>query len=464
MVKRYSQLSNFCLALLDLAVVAASWGLAYQIRFLFPQKNEFPTRDDLLVNLLLALVAFTLVMLGFGVYRPKRDKSFLLEIGQLLRVCLLTWGILLGLIYYTAKGPFSRGMLAAFLPTLMCMLILERGLFRAFLRYIRRHGWNLRHALIVGTGRLGQSTMLKLKSNSWTGIRVVGFVDAHATAESETVHNLPVLGTIGDIQDIVLKTGVDCVFIALPSKHGERLHEAMAHLEQTSVDVRIVPDLYLSRFPINMQVGDLDGLPILSFREDPFAGWPGLYKRAFDIVGAAFGVLVFGLPMVVIAIAIKMTSPGAILYRQERVSFGGRPFKMLKFRTMVMDAEGGGAAFASKDDPRCTRIGKWLRSVSLDELPQLFNVLVGDMSLVGPRPERPEMLAKIRTEIPGFPLRLKVRAGLTGWAQVNGFRGRTSFRKRLQYDLYYLNNWSPLFDVRIVVATVFKGFRHPNAY
>ncbi len=215
---------------------------------------------------------------------------------------------------------------------------------------------------------------------------------------------------------------------------------------------------------MNVTVDELEGLPILSLRENPLAGWPAIYKRIFDVLGAAFGLAVCGVPMLAIAIAIKLHDGGPILYRQCRISYGSRSFNIIKFRTMGLQSEAAGPAFADRDDPRCTRLGKWLRSTSLDELPQLLNVLRGDMSLVGPRPERPEMLEKIREEVPGFPLRLKVRAGMTGWAQVNGFRGRTSFRKRLQYDLYYLNNWSPLLDLRIVLATLIRGFKHPNAY
>ncbi len=258
---------------------------------------------------------------------------------------------------------------------------------------------------------------------------------------------------------------IDCVFVALPTQQAELLRRVISQLEETSVDVRIIPDLFLSRFPMNVTVDELEGLPILSLRENPLAGWPSVYKRIFDVLGATFRTrMFFGLPMLAIAVAIKLHDRGPVFYRQRRISYGGRAFDIIKFRTMNMHSEAAGPAFADKDDPRCTALGRWLRSTSLDELPQLLNVLKGDMSLVGPRPERPEMLDKIREEVPGFPLRLKVRAGITGWAQVNGFRGRTSFRKRLQYDLYYLNNWSPLLDVRIVIATIIRGFRHPNAY
>jgi exopolysaccharide biosynthesis polyprenyl glycosylphosphotransferase len=473
MVKQYSQVTHFLMGVCDLAVVAMAWCAAFYIRFHFFAYKEIPAMRIVASNLLIVLLVALVVMAGTGLYKPRRDKSFLLELGQIIKATAVIWTLAIVLIYYTMDGPFTRAMLAWFLPLLMAGLIVERGTYRAVLRYLRRRGWNLRHALIVGTGRLGQSTLLKLHRNSWTGIRVAGFVDTvhkHVDGPGSgsgvriDVRGVPVVGTTENLLETVERLKADCVFIALPSTHGEVLRDVIAELEETAVDVRVVPDLFLSRFPSNVAVSDLDGLPILTLREDPLAGWPGVYKRLFDLFGALFGLGLFGLPMLVIATVIKFQDRGPIFYRQQRISYGRRAFGMLKFRTMKTNAEAGGPAFAAKDDPRCTRLGKWLRSTSLDELPQLFNVLMGDMSLVGPRPERPEMLEKIKEEVPGFPLRLKVRAGLTGWAQVNGFRGRTSFRKRLQYDLYYLNNWSPLLDVRIVIATIFRGFRHPNAY
>lgn len=466
MVKQHNQMLQVCLGLCDLSVIGGAWWAAYYVRFrYFPPVNEIPSRGTVTSNMGLALLLSLVVMAGVGLYKPRRDKSFLLEMGQVLKATLITWTILIVfLFYYMTGSPFSRGMLLAFLPLMAAALVLERGLFRSLLRFVRRRGWNLRHALIVGTGRLGQSTLEKLQENSWTGIRVRGFVELFPTGRT-IVRGVPILGASEDVVEIVEQTKVDCIFVALSSKHGEQLRQVIHDLEQTAADVRIIPDLFLSRFPTNIAVGELDGLPILSLRENPLAGWPAIYKRGFDIAGAVFGLMVFGLPMLAIALLVKLTSQGPIIYRQRRISVGGREFDMYKFRTMRVDAERlEGPVFATRDDPRCTRMGRWLRSTSLDELPQLLNVIKGDMSLVGPRPERPEMLAKIREELPGFPIRLKVRAGLTGWAQINGFRGRTSFRKRLQYDLYYLNHWSPMLDLRIVLATILRGFRHPNAY
>lgn len=465
MLKQHSQLIQLCQGACDLVMVGAAWLCAYEIRFHCFAYHRMPHAHTVSLNLLLTLAVSALVLAGSGLYRPRRDRSFLYELGQLIKASFLIWVIAIVAVYFLQNNHFTRGMLVIFLPLMMSGLMLERGAFKAGLRYLRRKGWNLRHALIVGTGRLGQATLNKVAANLWTGIRVAGFIDSDVGPHLQTVSGLPVLGGVDQLQELVRARGIDCVFIALSSERSDTLRDVMAQLENTSVNVRVIPDLYLLRFRMNIAVSDLDGMPIISLRENPFAGWPGIYKRTFDIFGAAFGLSILALPMAVIAAAIKLTSPGPVIYKQRRISLGGKPFNILKFRTMVPAAEElHGPIFASPNDPRCTRLGRWLRSTSLDELPQLWNVFIGHMSLVGPRPERPEMLEKIRQEVPAFPLRLGVRAGLTGWAQVNGYRGRTSLKKRLQYDLYYLNNWSPLLDFKIVLATLFRGFRHPNAY
>jgi exopolysaccharide biosynthesis polyprenyl glycosylphosphotransferase len=467
MIKQHSQRMNLCLGLCDLTIVALAWLASYRIRFAWlPVQKDLPTFGDVVHYLLVALIVSLLVMIGTGLYKPRRDKSFLLEFAEIIKASAIIWVVLIVVFYYSLEVRFTRGMLAIFLPLMCGLMILERGVFRATLRSFRRRGWNLRHALIIGTGRLGQSTLLRIQHNTWMGIRVRGFIDTHPEITRSSVRDVPVIATVDRVKEIVEQEKIDCVFVAIPHFHlSGRQEMVMSQLEQTHVDVRIVPDLFLSRMPTKLTVGELDGLPILSLRENPLAGWPGVYKRVFDILGAAFGLLIFSPLLIPAAILIKLTSAGPIIYRQRRISYGNHEFNIYKFRTMIVSAEHShGPMFAEPNDPRCTAIGRLLRRFSLDELPQLLNVLKGDMSLVGPRPERPEMLRKIQEEVPTFPLRLKVRAGLTGWAQINGFRGRTSFRKRLQYDLYYLNNWSPMLDLRIVITTFIRGFRHPNAY
>jgi len=258
----------------------------------------------------------------------------------------------------------------------------------------------------------------------------------------------------------------------LPGRMLAQLPELLLRLERFPLDVRIVPDMNPRYMPLNMTVNDLDGMPVLSVRESPLSGWGALLKRGIDVVGSVAGLAVFGIPMLAIAAAVRLSGQGPIIFRQQRMSLNGQRFNIFKFRTMnhvdaefqaVRDADRGTDAWTSKNDARITRFGRFLRQTSLDELPQLFNVLLGEMSLVGPRPERPELIRRFREDWRGYMLRQNVKAGMTGWAQVNGYRGDTSLSKRLQYDLFYVRNWSLMFDIRILWMTIFRGFSHENA-
>lgn len=465
MLKQHSQLIGFIRGCLDLMVAGIAWMAAYCIRFdLLPHNKGIPPLHDVIVNLILFLGLIAVCFNGVGAYKPRRIKSIIEELRVILFGSVIAWMLLLVCIYYIEQTKFTRGLLLMLLPLSVAMLLSERLAARIVLNTIRRNGWNLRYAIIVGSGRLAQKTLYRLRENSWTGIRVVGFV-----AEEDRIHGhirgLPILGNLDDLPRTIETQQIDSVFVAMSGRHARSIRRVMKMLEDTAVDVRVIPDIYGSPVTSNLSVSELDGMPVISVRENPLEGWRAIYKRTFDIGGASLALLVFALPMLLIALAIKLTSRGPILYRQQRISFGGKPFDILKFRSMVITAEHeSGATLAVPNDPRCTAVGRWLRRTSLDELPQLFNVLAGHMSLVGPRPERPELMARIRREVPGFPMRLKVRAGITGWAQINGYRGDTSFRKRLQYDLYYVHNWSPLLDIKIMFMTLFRGFRHPNAY
>ena len=467
MVKQHHQLLKFGLGIIDGLTVSAAWFSAYAIRFsLFPHAKALPSLHSLIEGLVLTLAIAAAVFSGMGLYRPRRDRRMLEELRTIIGACVVCWVVLIAALYYLRSTPFTRGMLLTLLPTLMAMLLLERVMFRFALRFARKQGWNQRYAVIVGTNRLGQRLLETLRDNSWTGIKVIGFVSVESKPlAGGHIRGISIAGSLSELPQIISNLRPDCVFVALRSHEAALLPQVVAQLECTSVDVRVVPDLRVSRYPVGVSISELDGLPIVSLRENPLVGWSALYKRAFDIGGALLGLAVFALPMAIIALMIKRSCSGSVIYRQRRISFGGQPFDIFKFRTMIPTAENAcGAVLACPDDPRCTRLGRWLRRTSLDELPQLFNVLKGDMSLVGPRPERPEIMEKIVEDIPGFATRLKMRAGMTGYAQVRGYRGRTSFRKRLQYDMYYLNHWSPLLDLRILVETLFRGFRHPHAY
>lgn len=490
MLKERHQLFVVLLGLADALVIACACLLAWamrrhQIELEWPQAQGWQlVRTAVVESLLYLAVPVGVVALrGFGLYRPWRDKRVLGEIAQVLKAAVVTVvGLIVAMWAFgqSLMGQMPSGLqtaafglemdagqvqvvvLAVLLPIL---LMAARIAFRVTLREMRRRGRNLRHVAVVGTGRLGRVVCRTLDRNSWTGIHVAYFVHHHDHEGQAEVLGRPVKGTLSQIEAVLDREPVDAVYLALPNARAPRMPELLRRLEKFPVDVRIVPDVSPRHSPLAMATYELEGMPILSVRESPVNGVSGLSKRVLDVVGASAALMVFGVPMLLIALAIKLTSPGPVIFKQRRVSLGGEEFAILKFRTMHhVDDERQPATWTARNDPRVTRIGRLLRQTSLDELPQLFNVLAGDMSLVGPRPERPELIAKFREDWRGYMLRQHVKAGITGWAQVNGLRGDTSLRKRIQLDLFYVRNWSLGFDLWILWLTLFRGFVHRNAH
>ncbi len=426
-------------------------------------------------------------MWAFRLYRPRRDRTLLSESLDICRAVLAAMAAVVVALWLTnnqlirvelgdpvaAIGTIqldaARLQLTLLAPILFLSVALERVVFRTVLRHIRRKGWNQRHACIVGVGRLGQITCRTIERNSWTGINVAYFVGHHDKTSRVSCLSRPVLGGLDDLEAALEKWRVDAVYLALPGSRSAAVPDLLKRLEKFAIDVRLVPDVSPRYTPHNMLVSELDGMPILSVRESPMHGLGGMSKRALDIAGALAGIVVFSPLLVLTAALVKLSGPGPVIFRQRRVSLGGETFEIYKFRTMHHAGDeqahvDGQASWTERNDPRITGIGKWLRRASLDELPQLLNVLLGDMSLVGPRPERPELIERFREDWRGYMLRQHVKAGMTGWAQVNGLRGDTSLRKRLQYDLFYVRHWSLLFDLRILIMTLGKGFVHRNAH
>jgi len=433
---------------------------------------------------LLAAPIVLIAMWGFGLYRPRRDRAFIAESQQVFKATLSTSVALIVILW--AMGPrtvadwagegvlqlgsavvdggrLQLGVLVVLLPVAVTV---HRGLFRLALRAVRRRGWNLRHVAIVGTGRLGRIACRTLDRNSWTGLHVAYFISHQEHAHPGAVClDRPILGGVKDLDTILEENKPDAVYLALPAPRAVMIPELLKRLSRHALDVRLIPDVHPKYMPQSMTVGDLEGMPILSVRESPMTGFPGLAKQLVDFVGATIGLMVFGPVMLIIACLVRLSSPGPVIFKQRRVSLGGQTFDIFKFRTMYhAEDEASPAGWTRRNDPRITPIGKWLRATSLDELPQLFNVWRGDMSLVGPRPERPELIERFRDDWRGYMLRQHVKAGITGWAQVNGLRGDTSLRKRLQYDLAYIRNWSLGFDLKILWLTLFRGFLNRNAH
>ena len=467
----------------DIVIIAVAAILAYFVRFsLFrhiaaPDPTEVITYASHAIPVLTTVPIMLVAMMWARLYVPRRDQRVYREIWDLIKAIVLGVALTFATIsffsrwLYDGRDP-SRFQYVVYAGLAFLMLSTWRVIFRITLRIIRQHGWNLRHVMVIGTGRLGQVVFQTLRRNSWTGINPTAFISHHASTQRRTCCNLPVLGGLNELESILDGSDVSGVFIALPGRLAAQLPDLMARLERYSVDVRVIPDMNPRYMPLNMAISDLDGMPVLSVRESPLNGWGGVMKRTVDIVGGLAALVIFAIPMAVIAIGVRLSSPGPVIFRQQRMSLNGQRFQIFKFRTMqhvdaevqaIRDVGKGTDAWTSTGDARITRIGRLLRRTSLDELPQLFNVLLGEMSLVGPRPERPELIQRFREDWRGYMLRQNVKAGMTGWAQVNGLRGNTSLRKRLQYDLFYIRNWSIAFDLRILWMTIFKGFAHPNA-
>jgi Undecaprenyl-phosphate glucose phosphotransferase len=432
---------------------------------------------------ILVVPSAILVMISLRLYRPRRDRALWGEVGEIIRASVITTLLVIAMIWMlglapemrpsTLAGPapeharapqplrFQIGVLALALPLI---LSIERVALRAALRAMRRRGINVRHVAIIGVGRLGQITARTLGRNAWTGIRVSYFVSHHPSTERTTCIDKPIMGGLDDLESVLETWPIDAVYLALPNALASDVPEILHRLDRFPVDVRLVPDVRAKYLTHAMSVSELEGMPILSYRESPLAGIGGVLKRALDLVGAAGAIVLLAPLMIVIGIAVRIGSPGPVIFRQRRVSLGGEEFWIYKFRTMRQTEDEQAPTWTDRDDPRVTRIGSFLRRTSLDELPQLFNVLGGSMSLVGPRPERPELIDRFREDWRGYMLRQHVKAGMTGWAQVNGLRGNTSLRKRLQYDLFYIRHWSIGFDIRILLLTLVRGFVNKNAY
>jgi Undecaprenyl-phosphate glucose phosphotransferase len=464
MIKRRSQALAAWFFVSDLVVVLAAWIGAYYLRFysgVIPVVKETPPLSLCTVNLpLVALLAAGSFHLT-GQYAIDRLRRLREEVvGALKGVTLLTLLVLAATVLRHDQYE-SRAALLLFGGLAFVGVLTARRLTWAAVRAVRSRGYNQTNSLTVGVGRVARKTARSLRRAGWMGIKNIGFVEEKTNA---LCGDLDVLGGFADLPILIQKYNIEHVFIALPLGRYDDARRVFDVLSQSLVEVRLVADVP-NLAGLSLTTSNLDGLPVVGLRESPHFGLNVVVKRAMDIVLSLVGIILLSPLLGLIALLVKWTSPGPVFYRQERCGLNGRSFFMLKFRSMRVDAEKQtGAVWARKDDDRRTRFGTFLRKTSLDELPQLINVLMGDMSLVGPRPERPVFIHRFKKTIPNYMARHCVKAGITGWAQVNGWRGDTSLRKRLQYDLYYITHWTPWLDFRIMWMTLFHGLVHRNAY
>jgi Undecaprenyl-phosphate glucose phosphotransferase len=453
------------MAVADLAVTALVWLGCFWLRFdsgWFSYQEPLPPRlleyasGTIIVSLLLTLLIFG----QMGMYQPRRIQTLGAEFLDVVRACVIVWVMEVAITYFMRHDRVSIKLQAMFLVAWPAAMILYRGTARLALRNLRSQGRNLRTAAIIGSGRLGQTLLHTLRRQSWAGYRVEYFVDD--VRVGERFLGVPVCGPCDRVEEILSERPVDAVFVAMPAGRPHGNGDVLDRLGCSLVDINIVPDLPSFQF-LRHRVGQLGSLPVVNVTHSRQSGWNAASKRIFDLAFSLTALVAVSWLMAIIAILVKLTSRGPVFYRQRRASLGGREFHIIKFRSMFVGSDGADNGWSTaRHDPRVTPMGRVLRKLNLDELPQLFNVAMGDMSIVGPRPELPEFTQRFNKQVKRYTLRHHVKSGMTGWAQVNGFRGRTSLRKRIQYDLDYINRWSLGFDVWIIILTLFRGFINPE--
>ena len=464
MLKRHSQFLESVLFLFDLTVICACWIASYHLRFLeglAPVDKGVPPLDIYLSLLLPIVFVWGLSFRAFNLYRPRRMGSHVAEFFDIAKANTLSVLVLVALTFFVRQFEYSRLVFFYFWILNLVTLGFSRMAFREGLRFIRKQGFNQRHCVIVGAGKLGQRVARLIAIHSEFGIKVQGYLTRHPNKLGRTYEGITVTGLYSEIEKYA--PALDIVFLCLPPDEEQGAEKMLQFLATTTIEVKVIPSIY-EFITLRAEAEMFEGLPVITLQGSPLYGWNVVLKSITDFVGAAVALTLTAPLMVVIALAVKLTSPGPVFYRQERMGIDGKPFMMLKFRTMHIHQPGDTVLLTPKDDPRITTVGRLLRKTSLDELPQFLNVMKGEMSIVGPRPERSWVVEEVRKQIPLYMLKHKMKAGITGWAQVNGWRGDTSLDKRIEYDLYYIEHWSVWFDVKIALLTIWRGFVHKHAY
>jgi len=459
LLKEHSSVLNIIFHIFDwVGIIFTAW-IAHRIylgSWLLPSSYS----SVIVVVVLLAALLFP----RFNLYKTWRGASILEEIKAITLAWILVLLLLLTFAFSTKMGAqFSRGWIGVWSLLGWTILICSRAFLRIVLRWLRRHGFNQRRMVIVGPNNLGGEVLDRLVKNPWIGLKIVCFFCTELPMPRSKTYPVTVVEGIEEMAEYVEREKIDQVWIAMPFKDEEKVKNILHELRHRTVDIRYVPDLFGFRM-LNHSISEVAGLPVLDLSVSPMEGTNRIIKALEDRVLAALILLLISPLMVTIAIGVKLSSSGTVFYRQERVGWNGRTFLMLKFRSMPMNIESGEILWGGARNKNATPFGAFLRKSSLDELPQFINVLKGDMSIVGPRPERPMFVEKFKAEIPDYMKKHLVKAGITGWAQINGWRGDTDLAKRIEHDLYYIENWSLWFDLQIILLTIYKGFINENAY
>ena len=468
MIRDNQKTFNQLHVVLDGLLIAASYILAWYCKFVWINMETAGTGaldQGTYFSFLYYIIPGYLIIYYFsGLYYSKRYSSARRETANLIKANVIGLVILFSSIYVFKIRDVSRGMIMYFFFISLTIEMTERMLIRKALRGIRRKGYNTKYVLLVGYSRAAEKYIDRILENPQWGYVVCGILDDRIPAGT-LYRGVKVLGKLGNLEIVLPENKLDEIGVTLALQDYGMLEEIVNICEKSGVHTKFIPD-YNSVIPSSPYIEDLTGLTVVNIRHVPLSNTGNaLIKRMADVAGSLLLIILFSPLMIICALLIRITDRGPAIFTQERVGLHNRNFMMYKFRSMrlqVSDEELKG--WTRKGDPRVTGIGRFIRRTSLDELPQLFNVLKGDMSLVGPRPERPQFVEKFKEDIPRYMIKHQVRPGMTGWAQINGYRGDTSIRKRIEHDLYYIENWSIGFDIKILFLTLFKGFINKNAY
>lgn len=467
MIKENQKYFNALHVVLDALVVLLSFRIGYFIRFTIfapPKNTYFALFSYYYKSLILIVPLYLLLYLIFHLYAPKRFLSRRYELMNIIKANTVGFLIIILIVYVLNFTNFSKWLLVFYTMTNIVLTFIIRNVIRKWLNITRRHGKNLKHVIIIGFSPAATSYIDRLKLNPQWGYRIHGIFDDNVGTDFE-YRGIPCVGTLKDLNAYLEEHTLDETIITLSIEEYGKLQNIVSICEKSGSHTKFVPDYY-SFITTKPYTEDLNGLPVINIRNVPLSNSINkIIKRAVDIIGSLFAIILFSPVMLIVAILVKCSSPGPIIFKQVRVGLHNQEFEMYKFRSMgVQKAKQEEKAWTTSNDPRVTPVGKFLRKTSIDELPQFFNVLKGDMSLIGPRPERPYFVEKFKEQIPKYNIKHQVRPGITGWAQVNGFRGDTSITMRIEHDIYYIENWTLGLDIKILFLTVFKGFINENAY
>lgn len=462
LLKEHSQFLSLILRAVDIIALLAAGLITNFLKF-----GQFYLPPHYLIALGIAVGLALIIFPFFHIYESVRIKSFWQHTYNLIQAVLTIAILLAGLAFLTKTGEhFSRVWFSGWMGCSLGLLILFRCSLIILLRLMRAQGWNEKRVIIMGAGELGIKLAETVQQALWTGFRVVTIFDEQHSLARRELNGIAITETPKDLSVYLANTiePIEEIWIALPLSAEERVKAILHALRHETMAIRFVLDFFGMNL-LNHSLTYLAGFPVINICSSPMRGVNRIIKALEDRLLAIFILLLVSPLFLFIALAVKWSSPGPILYRQKRVSWNGKEFEMLKFRTMPVDAEmNSGPVWAKKEENRSTKIGAFLRKTSLDELPQFINVLRGEMSIVGPRPERMVFVEQFKHQVPRYMHKHLVKAGITGWAQVNGWRGNTSLEKRIEYDLFYIENWSLLFDLKIIFLTLLKGFMNKNAY